>query len=213
MNLSPDSNCSSYPAGPEIQDLAAQKSALRKLVRGRLSQIHPEERARLSQSAHDLLLGRTEWLQAKTVVLYAPLPDEIDLWPLLPLALQSGKKVCLPQYQPASRIYEIRQVCDLARDIVTGFFGIREPSPACPAPHLKSLDLVLVPGVAFARDGCRLGRGKGYYDRLLKNINGRKCGVAFDPQVLQSIPASPTDIPCDCILTPTRWIIAGPGAV
>lgn len=195
------------------QKIASQKSSLRSQVRSQLEHMSAEQRIQLSHEARDLLLRQPDWQEAKAVLMYAPLPDEIDLWPLVPMALQAGKIVCLPQYQTARRLYEVRQVRDMERDIVNGFFGIREPASNCPAPPLKLLDLVLVPGVAFDVDGRRLGRGKGYYDRLLKNIDGRKCGVAFDPQVLELIPASPTDIPCDCILTPSRWLVASQRAV
>jgi 5-formyltetrahydrofolate cyclo-ligase len=66
--------------------------------------------------------------------------------------------------------------------------------------------LVLVPGVAFDLRGRRLGRGKGFYDRLLADAGGLKCGVAFDEQIVTEIPVEPHDVSVDCILTPTRWI-------
>jgi 5-formyltetrahydrofolate cyclo-ligase len=66
--------------------------------------------------------------------------------------------------------------------------------------------LILVPGVAFDLHGGRLGRGKGYYDRLLKELRGTTCGVAFDQQVVEAIPVEPHDVRLDHVLTPTRWI-------
>jgi 5-formyltetrahydrofolate cyclo-ligase len=71
---------------------------------------------------------------------------------------------------------------------------------------LNRLDLVLVPGVAFDARGGRLGRGKGFYDRLLSAVNGTKCGVAFDEQIVDAVPVGPLDVLVNCILTPTRWI-------
>jgi 5-formyltetrahydrofolate cyclo-ligase len=68
------------------------------------------------------------------------------------------------------------------------------------------LDFILVPGVAFDLSGRRLGRGKGYYDRLLKQTRGTTCGVAFDEQIVGEIPVEPHDLNVNCILTPTRWI-------
>ena len=67
------------------------------------------------------------------------------------------------------------------------------------------LDLVLVPGVAFDLHGRRLGRGRGYYDRLLSQVGGRTCGVAFDEQVVSEVPVEAHDVLLNCILTPTRW--------
>jgi len=63
-----------------------------------------------------------------------------------------------------------------------------------------------VPGLGFDLSGHRLGRGRGYYDRLLAGIAGVKCGVAFDPQVVAQIPAERHDVNMNFILTPTRWL-------
>jgi 5-formyltetrahydrofolate cyclo-ligase len=96
-------------------------------------------------------------------------------------------------------------VCDPGTDLQPGAFGISEPAPGCEVVDLKTLDLVLVPGVGFALNGFRLGRGKGHFDRLLAQIPGFKCGVAFDWQVAVEIPTEPHDVQLNCILTPTRW--------
>jgi 5-formyltetrahydrofolate cyclo-ligase len=64
----------------------------------------------------------------------------------------------------------------------------------------------LVPGLAFDPSGRRLGRGKGFYDRLLAMVRGRKCGIAFEEQVVPEIPVEPHDIRLDCLLTPRRWM-------
>ena len=82
---------------------------------------------------------------------------------------------------------------------------MREPREHCAALALNRLDFVLVPGVAFDLDGRRLGRGKGYYDRLLATVTGAACGVAFDRQIVPRVPSEPHDARLNCILTPTRW--------
>jgi 5-formyltetrahydrofolate cyclo-ligase len=71
------------------------------------------------------------------------------------------------------------------------------------------LDLVLAPGVAFDLQGHRLGRGKGFYDRLLADVRGVKCGVAFDEQIVDAVPVGPLDVGVDCLVTPTRWLEVG----
>jgi 5-formyltetrahydrofolate cyclo-ligase len=87
----------------------------------------------------------------------------------------------------------------------TGKFGVREPVASCEKIVLKHLDLILVPGLAFGLDGHRLGRGKGFYDRLLAVLHGPACGVAFDEQIVSVLPVEPHDLRLNCILTPTRW--------
>ena len=64
---------------------------------------------------------------------------------------------------------------------------------------------MLIPGLAFALNGARLGRGKGYFDRLLAQVAGTRCGVAFDWQVLSEIPTEAHDILVDCLVTPSQW--------
>jgi 5-formyltetrahydrofolate cyclo-ligase len=138
--------------------------------------------------------------------MFAPLADEPDIWPLLGEALTAGKQVSLPSYVPGPNVYVARRIGDLVRDLVVGKFGVREAAPHCAEIPLNQLDLVLVPGVAFDARGRRLGRGKGFYDRLLADVRGAKCGVAFDEQMVATVPVGPRDIPLNCILTPTRWI-------
>ncbi len=84
----------------------------------------------------------------------------------------------------------------MSSEIVPGKFKIREPKATCDELALSQFDLVLVPGVAFDRKGGRLGRGKGFYDQLLKEAtNSAFCGVAFDEQVVAGIPSDTHDVP------------------
>jgi len=149
------------------------------------------------------------WRRASQILFYAPRADEIDLWPLAQEALAEGKTVVLPRYDSAQRSYVGVQVKNLERDVDVGHFGIREPHTLDCIFPLIQLDLALVPGVAFDVGGCRLGRGKGYYDRLLATVRGTKCGVAWDFQIQARIPAEFHDLKLQCILTPTRWLVAG----
>jgi 5-formyltetrahydrofolate cyclo-ligase len=81
---------------------------------------------------------------------------------------------------------------------------VREPAAGCVEIPLEKFDLVLVPGVAFDLSGNRLGRGKGFYDQLLAKISGVKCGVGYDFQLLEKIPAEPHDAKVDFVITPAR---------
>ncbi len=93
---------------------------------------------------------------------------------------------------------------------MSGPFWIPEPKPACAQIPLDALKLVLVPGVAFDLCGRRLGRGRGFFDRLLAEAGGLKCGIAFDEQIVPAIPVESHDVQMDFILTPTRCLrIAG----
>lgn len=194
------------PALPD--DLQQRKRALRRELQGRRRAIPPEERAAASAALCEVVRRSVPWQQAKQVLLFAPLPDEPDVFPLLEEALTSGRRLALPRFSSVLGAYEVAEVRSLDSDLHVGAFGIREPRPDCPLFPSKPLDLTLLPGVAFDHDGHRLGRGKGYYDRLLPGLGGGFCGVAMDWQVLPSIPAGLYDKAVNWIATPTRWITA-----
>ncbi|MBN2505137.1 MAG: 5-formyltetrahydrofolate cyclo-ligase [Verrucomicrobia bacterium] len=199
------------PAGraPATQaDKAALRRQLVEWARGRTEEARAEESRRIC----DRLRGEDEWVRAAAVLLYAPMAVEPDVWPLVGEALAAGKQVALPRYVPSRRAYEARRIRNPEADVRVGRFGIREPARHCAVLALKRLDFVLVPGVAFDTCGRRLGRGKGYYDRLLARVRGMTCGIAFDGQVLAEVPFEPHDVPLNCILTPTRCLrFSSPG--
>jgi 5-formyltetrahydrofolate cyclo-ligase len=179
-----------------------------------LERMPAEERTTGSQAACLQLKRQPLWRGAQAILFYAPLATEPDLWPLLLDALVAGKIVTLPRFSKEQNHYVASQIKDASRDVRTGRFDVREPLDSCPEIPLNALDLILVPGIAFDLSGCRLGRGGGYYDRLLAVPRGPACGVAFDRQIVSQIPSEPHDIRLNCILTPTRWqAVTGPRAV
>ena len=190
-----------------------RKAALRQLVRNALGDLSPADRVSGSIQACARLQQEPVWREAKWVLLYSPLPDELDVQPLWHDALQAGKHVALPRFDPIQNAYLACQVLNFDQDLRDGRYGIREPKDDCPPVRLNQLDFLLVPGVAFAMDGGRLGRGKGYYDRLLMSVRGSKCGAGFDEQIVTDLPVEPHDIRLDFILTSTRWRCAERRAV
>ena len=164
------------------------------------------ERVKASARIRERLEEQAVWREARSVLFFAPLPEEPDIWPLMSEALRLGKPIALPRYSKSDDSYLAYRVSDLERDLQPGHFGIREPSLTCAPFPLDELSLTLVPGVGFGLNGGRLGRGKGYYDRLLARIPGWKCGVAFDWQVVPRLPVEPHDVCMDSLVTPTSWL-------
>ncbi|HEY1489955.1 MAG TPA: 5-formyltetrahydrofolate cyclo-ligase [Verrucomicrobiae bacterium] len=118
-----------------------------------------------------------------------------------------ASKICaLPAFDAATQTYSARRVKNLETDIFTGKFDVSEPLPSCVEIPLNKFDLVLVPGMAFDLHGNRLGRGRGFYDRILAEASGIKCGVAYDIQLQESIPTEPHDAGVDFIFTPSRCV-------
>jgi 5-formyltetrahydrofolate cyclo-ligase len=181
------------------------KASLRSAVRERLKGLPPTQRSLYSSNARTLLEKQPLWQRAATILFFAPLPEELDIWPSFAVAANAGKQVFLPRFQAATKSYTACQVKSQETDLKLGQFGIREPTETCPQIPLNRLDLILVPGVAFDLHGRRLGRGKGFYDQLLAAVCGRTCGVAFDEQIVNEVPVEPHDVVLNCILTPSRW--------
>jgi 5-formyltetrahydrofolate cyclo-ligase len=181
------------------------KNPLRQQLLERVQKIAVPQRAQFSAQTCELLRNQPLWQNAKSILFYAPLPNEVDIWPLVSEALAADKIVALPGFDAEENSYVARQIEDLETDFERGQFGIREPRPDCREVLLNRLDLTLVPGVGFDFMGARLGRGRGFYDRLLAQISETKCGVGFDEQIVEAIPTEPHDVHLNCILTPTRW--------
>ena len=182
------------------------KAKLRSEIRGGLKNLSSEKRASDSVKVRALLPQQPFWKTADTILFFAPLPGELDLWPMLEETLAGGKFVALPCFDPDKLLYTPRRVTNLHEQLVSGRFGIREPAANCTEIPLADLDLVLVPGITFDLQGHRLGRGKGFYDRLLANFGGTKIGIAFDEQLVEVIPTENQDVQMGFILTPTRCV-------
>lgn len=186
--------------------VAARKRALRAELRSRLSRVTPEERERDSESIRRRLANSPEWAAAGTVMAFLAMPSEPDLTPALRAVQAAGRTVALPRWEAGTGCYRPARV-DSFDHLVPGPLGILEPKPSSPWLTFEQLDLVLVPGLAFDRRGRRLGRGRGYFDRLLAGARqARYWGVAFDLQVIADVPAEPHDIDVHCLVTPAFWL-------
>jgi 5-formyltetrahydrofolate cyclo-ligase len=191
---------------PSADRAMKAKAELRQGLRAALQRLDEAGRAAASAQARSILRRQTVWSRARAILFYAPIAGEIDLTPLLEEALAAGKTVALPGYVSGTGNYEAFEISDLGRDCAPGKFGISEPARPGAAFPLNRLDLALAPGLGFDLSGRRLGRGGGFYDRLLARVAGTKCGVAFDPQIVARVPAEAHDIRMNVILTPTRWL-------
>ena len=159
------------------------------------------------------ILSSKQFVEATEIYAYMALPDEVDLTEVIKTALKEEKKVALPKIiskeEGIIKFFYLDPQKRLAQQTAAGTFGISEPDeslPAIPDPAHKTL--ILVPGRAFTKEGDRLGRGKGYYDRFLGNGLLRcsrnditLAGVCFDFQIKKSLPVDDRDIKMHCIFT------------
>ncbi len=139
--------------------------------------------------------------QAKTIHIFISKTDEPDTSPIIESAWESGKTVAVPCVIPESFELFHSQLKSF-EDLSSGALGVLEPSPEGRiAMNPESFDLVIIPGVAFDRQGGRLGYGKGYYDRFLEQTAAFRLALAFNFQVLEKVPTEKHDVPMNGILT------------
>ena len=162
-----------------------------------------------SQAVCQLIFESDAWKQAAQLLLYIPISGEIDINPLVKKGLEIGKEIALPRFSAENNAYEACAIPNLG-ELVIGKFGIPEPSLGCQKIDTKQLDLIIVGGVAFDGLGGRLGRGGGFFDRLLADISAKKCGVCFDQQVHPDVPVERHDVKMDMIATPSGWLVPQP---
>ncbi len=192
----------------EASELAAAKTTLRREVRARVALLTPEQRALAASAFLQRMMAWSVWREARTLLLTWSLPDELSATGLIAAALAAGKRVTLPGFDPATGQYVAYEVNHHEDDLVAGKFGVREPHPDLLKVSLTELDLVIVPGVAFDAAGNRLGRGRGFYDRLLAEATCADfCGIGFDEQIVTRVPVGPHDIQLHYLLTPSRVLI------
>src|SRR5258708_3755652 len=122
------------------------KSQLRARLTAELKSLSPAEKTAAALQIRVRLEQQDLWRNAASILFYAPLPDEPDIWPLLLDALAAGKTVALPRFIPAENAYAACAIREVSQDLQTGQFGVREPRDTCARIPLNRLDLILVPG-------------------------------------------------------------------
>lgn len=155
------------------------------------------QRLRASAAIFSAVERLPEFRAARTVAVFAALPDEPATDEVL-ARWASTRRVVLPRVEgDAMRFYACRPDA-----LVFGAFGILEPQGERPCPA-GEIDLVVCPGVAFTADGRRLGRGRGYYDRYLGDpvFRGFRVGVCYAHQLVDDLPVEPHDVRMDRVIT------------
>jgi 5-formyltetrahydrofolate cyclo-ligase len=181
-------------------NVTAEKAALR--ARTRLAGLTRTGDMEVSSArAQSVLLGMRAFRDAGSVGCYFRVKGEVDLAAVIAECRRERKALALPSSLPAGG-YVFRAWHE-GSAMTSGRFGIPEPADGETLP-LSDLDLVLVPGVAFDSRGGRLGRGGGFYDRLLAGRSVRRpflVGVAFSWQMVENVPMGPEDVAVDCVVT------------
>ena len=189
--------------GTKLDDagLAAAKRELRRAAAAARDAVRDREEASAAACGH--LIALPAYRSAKLVLWYVSMPSELATAPAIAAALGEGKRVAVPWCDGEELgLWRLESMSELE----PGTWGIPEPPAARrddPERRVPpdSIELVVVPGLAFDPRGRRLGHGKGYYDRLLERSRSVRAGLCFDAQVFPQVPAGPRDAVMDWLVT------------
>ncbi len=168
-----------------------KKRHIREKLLERLKNHKEDDRLKKSLKIGRKFFGLKEFLKAKTVLFYLSFDGEVDTVRMIKDTIKRGKRVAVPVIRRETKEMIPSLIRDLEAEVRTGPYGVRHPKEEYIRPiSLKSIDLVVVPGLAFDETGNRLGRGMGYYDRFLSRLpkDVPTVGLAFDFQVLKDFP-------------------------
>ena len=185
-----------------------QKKDLRASALRARAELTVDQRNEKSRLIIDRLYGMQDVMDIQSWFVYVSFNSEVETHGLIRSLLAAGKKVAVPSVDRSSKSMTASLIADFVQDLAPGSLGIPEPKPGRLRPVASgSIDVVIVPGAAFATDGSRIGYGGGYYDRFLKSWPVVSIGLAYDMQIFDWVPHDTArDIPLEYIVTESRLI-------
>ncbi len=192
---------------PEVR-FSMDKSALRHELKKRLVKISPEDRIARSKRICRQVIETDTFGNASVVMMFLSLPHEVDTTPMILYAWQQGKTVAVPKVSWEQRHMIPVELTSLETGLKTDTAGLRNPTNGTPVPF-EEIDLVIMPGLGFDRNGNRLGRGGSFYDNFFihNEITAARWGTAFSEQICDEVPHDDQDVPVDAVVTEDEFII------
>jgi len=179
---------------------AAKKDMLRRIYRAKRRELSPEFCHEQDAELCRIISETPEFTAAETVLLYMPFGAEIDVLLLVPIAQKLGKRVAFPLCNTANKTMTFRYVDNIS-DLDVGSYGIREPK-ADTEVYGGEPAVCIVPGLAFDKNGNRLGYGGGYYDKFLAECNIPSIAPVREGFLTDAeLPVDKHDVKSDLIVT------------
>lgn len=192
-----------------MTSLTQQKEEKRELFRSKRENLSREEVLKKSQQIHKNLTELSKFRESDSISIYVAKKksNEVETREIIKSLIKEGKNVLIPFVDGEN--LKLHLLKDPDSELDQGAFGVLEPKPKQKTPFpLQKVDLIIVPGLAFDLEGHRLGYGKGYYDRLLKQAPSRTTfvGLSYEFQISEKIPHNEEDVPIHKIVTEERTI-------
>jgi 5-formyltetrahydrofolate cyclo-ligase len=179
----------------------SRKASIRNEIKESLQHLSPETYQAWSDKIANTLFETSWWKESAVIALTISRGKEVSTTSIIQKAWESGKTIVVPKCNPTDysmRFYKITSFSQLE----TVYFDLKEPIVSKTVYYgAKDIDLMIVPGVVFAKNGYRIGYGGGYYDRYLVHFQGKKIALAFSVQLQREVPFEQHDIPVEAIVT------------
>ncbi|WP_053367142.1 5-formyltetrahydrofolate cyclo-ligase [Bacillus sp. FJAT-27245] len=178
-----------------------EKQNSRQAMMERLKSMADGEYRERSERIASNFFGNPVWEKAQVIGITISRPPEVDTYGIIEKAWREGKRIAVPKCLPATREMQFRYLTDFSQ-LEKVYYGLLEPIvEQTEHADLNDISLLVVPGLAFTRDGYRLGFGGGYYDRFLARYKGETASLAFNCQIVEQLPIEEHDRPVGLILT------------
>ena len=184
------------------------KKSLRKAMIAKRKDLPRKDRDLFSKSIQDKLFNMDEYKKANFIFTFVSTEEEINTHNIIKDSLKKGKRIGVPITLSKERKMIVPEIKDFERELELGFYDILAPKEEFVREVSTDIvDLVLVPGLVFSKDGYRIGYGGGYYDRFFSQVTKvMKVGLCFDMQIRDQVPIGKYDLPVDYIVTESRII-------
>ncbi|MEL3957869.1 5-formyltetrahydrofolate cyclo-ligase [Caldifermentibacillus hisashii] len=177
------------------------KKEFREKMKAKLLLLTKEDYHEKSSLIAEKLFKTEEWNKAKMIGITISRFPEVSTYPIIERAWSEEKLVAVPKCIPSSRALQFYTIHNFS-EVEKGYFGLYEPLPKkAEKTDPAKIDLLFVPGLAFTKNGFRLGYGGGYYDRFLPNFTGESIVLSFQEQLVDWLPFEEYDYQLKKILT------------
>lgn len=184
------------------------KKDFRKYVLETRDSIEVKKRLEWDEIIFAKLINSKFYKESKTIFTFVSFKSEVNTHKFIEHALKDNKIIGVPKIETKQTGIEVFQINSL-KDLENGYFDTLEPISKCPKINNENIDFIVMPGLAFDRDGGRIGYGGGFYDRFLMSLNEKvsKIAIAYHFQVFDEVPTNGLDVNVDGVITEKEFII------
>lgn len=192
-----------------MDELQEKKVDIRNNIKTVIGKISDKDLSKRTKVIEKSLFELANFLESSIALLYVGKEGEVSTKGILERCIELNKIIVLPAFDIEKHNMKLMKVDNLEADLIPGKRGVLEPDiNRCKIVPIESIDIAIIPGLAFDEKGGRLGTGEGYYDRFIPKLSNttRKVSLALDEQIIQQVPMESHDKHVDIIITDERII-------